>query len=145
MRVALPVMVLGLAVGGCRPSASPAGGGAAGTSAACFQSDPSNQYTKVSLCLGPPEMPPGAFLLVTDQMVPDAHLVDRCDGTYRSVPGGVLLSVQRCQNRTTGMQRGEQSSSEHRESYQLRASQRAPAELWVTLRRGGQIQLRRGW
>lgn len=144
VRLAFAVVAMTLTVSGCRPSSTPAGGTSAGTSGACFQSDPSDPYTKVSLCLGPPEMPPGAFLLVTDQMVPDAHLVDRCEGAYHAVPGGVVLDARSCHNRTTGMQRGEQSSSHHPVSYQLRASQPSPVEMWLTLRSGSQVQLRRG-
>ena len=55
--------------------------GSPGAFGGCFESDSTNMYRTASMCLGPPELPPGRFWLETMEAVPDATFRNRCEGS----------------------------------------------------------------
>jgi hypothetical protein len=100
-------------------------------------------YRTASMCLGPPELPPGRFWLETMEAVPDATFRNRCEGTYQMGSGSVVLNVQQCSNRTTNEQLGQGRTTESGASSQRHATLRSPDEMWLTLSPGSDVQLLR--
>ena len=110
-----PVLWL-LAVGACSntpPATDPSGLGTGSQApTGCFESDRSDSYRSVRLCLGPPTLPEGRFSLSDQQVVPDATLSEVLEGGYTVQDGRLVLRAERSRTHSVNEQLGTANNGE---------------------------------